>query len=162
MRPSAAARRAASSTYRFGPALHVVRWKSDELDDVIDAINGTGFGLTLGVHSRIDATIRAHCEAGEGGEYLRQPQPDWCGGGRAAVWWREPFGDGPKAGGAALFVAVCYGEDVHDEYDGGWRQCVTIDARRIAFCRRLDPAPCSQIFVQRRLTRCSGRVVVNG
>ena len=41
----------------FGPALHVVRWKSDELDDVIDAINDTGFGLTLGVHSRIDATI---------------------------------------------------------------------------------------------------------
>jgi RHH-type proline utilization regulon transcriptional repressor/proline dehydrogenase/delta 1-pyrroline-5-carboxylate dehydrogenase len=41
----------------FGPALHVVRWKSDELDDVIDAINGTGFRLTLGVHSRIDATI---------------------------------------------------------------------------------------------------------
>jgi RHH-type proline utilization regulon transcriptional repressor/proline dehydrogenase/delta 1-pyrroline-5-carboxylate dehydrogenase len=38
-------------------APHVVRWKSDELDDVIDAINGTGFGLTLGVHSRIDETI---------------------------------------------------------------------------------------------------------
>jgi RHH-type proline utilization regulon transcriptional repressor/proline dehydrogenase/delta 1-pyrroline-5-carboxylate dehydrogenase len=47
----------------FGPALHVVRWKSDELDDVIDAINGTGFGLTLGVHSRIDATVEGDGEA---------------------------------------------------------------------------------------------------
>jgi delta 1-pyrroline-5-carboxylate dehydrogenase len=40
-----------------------VRWKSDELDDVIDAINGTGFGLTLGVHSRIDATVEGDGEA---------------------------------------------------------------------------------------------------
>ena len=42
---------------KFGPALHVVRWKADELDAVIDTINATGYGLTLGIHSRIDATI---------------------------------------------------------------------------------------------------------
>ncbi|HZV23143.1 MAG TPA: bifunctional proline dehydrogenase/L-glutamate gamma-semialdehyde dehydrogenase PutA, partial [Luteimonas sp.] len=41
----------------FGPALHVVRWKAGELDKVIAAINGTGYGLTLGIHSRIDETI---------------------------------------------------------------------------------------------------------
>src|SRR5690606_6013770 len=41
----------------FGPALHVLRWKSDELDAVIDAINATGYGLTLGIHSRIDETV---------------------------------------------------------------------------------------------------------
>ncbi|MFN9965946.1 MAG: bifunctional proline dehydrogenase/L-glutamate gamma-semialdehyde dehydrogenase PutA, partial [Lysobacteraceae bacterium] len=41
----------------FGPILHVVRWKADNLDGVINDINGTGFGLTLGIHSRIDATI---------------------------------------------------------------------------------------------------------
>ena len=41
----------------FGPILHVVRFAGDRLDEVIDAINGTGYGLTLGVHSRIDRTI---------------------------------------------------------------------------------------------------------
>ncbi|MGH7757632.1 MAG: L-glutamate gamma-semialdehyde dehydrogenase, partial [Vulcanimicrobiaceae bacterium] len=41
----------------FGPVLHVVRWKASELDQVIADINATGFGLTLGIHSRIDATV---------------------------------------------------------------------------------------------------------
>ncbi|MGH6921247.1 MAG: bifunctional proline dehydrogenase/L-glutamate gamma-semialdehyde dehydrogenase PutA, partial [Geminicoccaceae bacterium] len=41
----------------FGPILHAVRFAGDRLDEVIDAINGTGYGLTLGVHSRIDRTI---------------------------------------------------------------------------------------------------------
>ncbi len=40
----------------FGPILHVIRYRCRrDLDDVIDAINATGYGLTLGVHSRIDA-----------------------------------------------------------------------------------------------------------
>ncbi|MBW3096145.1 bifunctional proline dehydrogenase/L-glutamate gamma-semialdehyde dehydrogenase PutA [Pseudohoeflea coraliihabitans] len=42
----------------FGPVLHVVRWKAKELDKVLDAIDATGFGLTLGVHTRIEATVR--------------------------------------------------------------------------------------------------------
>jgi RHH-type proline utilization regulon transcriptional repressor/proline dehydrogenase/delta 1-pyrroline-5-carboxylate dehydrogenase len=42
----------------FGPVLHVVRYKARKLDQVLDAIDATGFGLTLGVHSRIEATVR--------------------------------------------------------------------------------------------------------
>ena len=42
----------------FGPVLHVVRYKAKKLDTVLDAIDATGFGLTLGVHSRIEATVR--------------------------------------------------------------------------------------------------------
>jgi RHH-type proline utilization regulon transcriptional repressor/proline dehydrogenase/delta 1-pyrroline-5-carboxylate dehydrogenase len=42
----------------FGPVLHVVKWKAKDLDAVLDAIKATGFGLTLGVHSRIEATVR--------------------------------------------------------------------------------------------------------
>src|SRR5258706_16373342 len=41
----------------FGPILHVVRWRSPELDVVIDDIAANRYGLTLGVHSRIDATV---------------------------------------------------------------------------------------------------------
>ncbi|HET8704780.1 MAG TPA: L-glutamate gamma-semialdehyde dehydrogenase, partial [Pseudomonadales bacterium] len=38
----------------FGPILHVIRFDNDKLDDVIDQINATGYGLTLGIHTRID------------------------------------------------------------------------------------------------------------
>jgi RHH-type proline utilization regulon transcriptional repressor/proline dehydrogenase/delta 1-pyrroline-5-carboxylate dehydrogenase len=43
----------------FGPILHVVRYRAGHLDQVIDTINAMGYGLTLGVHSRIGATIEA-------------------------------------------------------------------------------------------------------
>ena len=39
------------------PKLQVIRWQGSELDKVIDAINATGYGLTLGIHSRIDETV---------------------------------------------------------------------------------------------------------
>jgi RHH-type proline utilization regulon transcriptional repressor/proline dehydrogenase/delta 1-pyrroline-5-carboxylate dehydrogenase len=42
----------------FGPVLHVVRYPANQLDKVIDAVNATGFGLTFGIHSRIDRTVR--------------------------------------------------------------------------------------------------------
>jgi len=51
----------------FGPILHVVRYAADKLDKVCDAINATGYGLTLGVHSRIEATatlVRARAKVG--------------------------------------------------------------------------------------------------
>jgi RHH-type proline utilization regulon transcriptional repressor/proline dehydrogenase/delta 1-pyrroline-5-carboxylate dehydrogenase len=83
----------------FGPALHVVRWKADELDQVIDAINATGYGLTLGIHSRIDATIeRIVSRARVGNAYVNRNQI-------GAVVGVQPFGGqnlsgtGPKAGG---------------------------------------------------------------
>ena len=41
----------------FGPVLHVVRYKAGQLDKVLDAIQATGFGLTLGIHTRIEETI---------------------------------------------------------------------------------------------------------
>ncbi|MBC6941715.1 MAG: bifunctional proline dehydrogenase/L-glutamate gamma-semialdehyde dehydrogenase PutA [Xanthomonadales bacterium] len=83
----------------FGPALHVVRWKASELDQVIDAINATGFGLTLGIHSRVDDTI-AHIakRARVGNCYVNRNQI-------GAVVGVQPFGGenlsgtGPKAGG---------------------------------------------------------------
>src|SRR5205814_8934921 len=40
----------------FGPILHVVRWRADELDQLLDDIGASGYGLTLGIHSRIDDT----------------------------------------------------------------------------------------------------------
>lgn len=83
----------------FGPILHICRFKSDQLDRVIDDINQTGFGLTLGIHSRNEATA-AYIEARVrvGNCYINRNQV-------GAVVGVQPFGGrglsgtGPKAGG---------------------------------------------------------------
>ncbi len=83
----------------FGPILHVVRYRADRLDKVCEAINATGYGLTLGIHSRIDQTakfIRARVRVGN--IYVNRNQI-------GAVVGVQPFGGeglsgtGPKAGG---------------------------------------------------------------
>jgi len=83
----------------FGPILHVARFKGDELESVIEAINATGYGLTLGLHSRIDATRRlVEAKARVGNFYVNRNQI-------GAVVESQPFGGeglsgtGPKAGG---------------------------------------------------------------
>ncbi|HET8818503.1 MAG TPA: bifunctional proline dehydrogenase/L-glutamate gamma-semialdehyde dehydrogenase PutA, partial [Xanthomonadaceae bacterium] len=83
----------------FGPVLHVLRWKANQLDAVIDAINATGFGLTLGIHSRIDATVEKIASRVDVGNcYVNRNQI-------GAVVGVQPFGGhglsgtGPKAGG---------------------------------------------------------------
>ncbi|MEZ9524962.1 bifunctional proline dehydrogenase/L-glutamate gamma-semialdehyde dehydrogenase PutA [Enterovibrio norvegicus] len=83
----------------FGPILHVIRFKADELDAVIDDINHSGFGLTLGVHSRNESTYRhIDARARVGNCYINRDQV-------GAVVGVQPFGGqglsgtGPKAGG---------------------------------------------------------------
>jgi RHH-type proline utilization regulon transcriptional repressor/proline dehydrogenase/delta 1-pyrroline-5-carboxylate dehydrogenase len=83
----------------FGPVLHVVRYAADRLDRAIEAINATGYGLTLGIHSRIDATVRHIRERVRAGNvYVNR---NIIG----AVVGVQPFGGeglsgtGPKAGG---------------------------------------------------------------
>ena len=83
----------------FGPILHVVRYRADQLDRVLDAIDATGYGLTLGVHSRIDETVRRVVERLQVGNiYVNRNMI-------GAVVGVQPFGGsglsgtGPKAGG---------------------------------------------------------------
>ena len=83
----------------FGPILHVVRYEAGALDQVIEAINATGYGLTLGVHSRIEATAKhVAMRARVGNLYVNRSQI-------GAVVGVQPFGGeglsgtGPKAGG---------------------------------------------------------------
>jgi RHH-type proline utilization regulon transcriptional repressor/proline dehydrogenase/delta 1-pyrroline-5-carboxylate dehydrogenase len=83
----------------FGPILHVVRYAADALGSVCEAINASGYGLTLGVHSRIEETaefVRARVRVGN--LYVNRNQI-------GAVVGAQPFGGeglsgtGPKAGG---------------------------------------------------------------
>ena len=83
----------------FGPILHVVRFGRGHLDKVVAAINATGFGLTLGLHSRIEAVADYVAEhARVGNLYVNRAQI-------GAVPGAQPFGGeglsgtGPKAGG---------------------------------------------------------------
>jgi len=83
----------------FGPVLHVIRYKASELDKVIDAVNASGYGLTLGIHSRIDSTIdRISSRIRAGNCYVNRNMI-------GAVVGVQPFGGeglsgtGPKAGG---------------------------------------------------------------
>ncbi len=100
----------------FGPVLHVVRFKGDNLDGLVDEINALGFGLTMGVHSRIDETMeRVARRARTGNVYVNRNQI-------GAVVGVQPFGGeglsgtGPKAGGPHYLNALTKrdrpGEDV--------------------------------------------------
>ncbi len=83
----------------FGPVLHVLRFKREALTALIDALNATGYGLTGGVHSRVDTTIDLVARRiGAGNVYVNR---NIIG----AVVGVQPFGGhglsgtGPKAGG---------------------------------------------------------------
>ncbi|GGI75804.1 bifunctional proline dehydrogenase/L-glutamate gamma-semialdehyde dehydrogenase PutA [Legionella impletisoli] len=92
----------------FGPVLHVIRFKRKNLDDVIHQINSTGYGLTLGIHSRINQTV----------EYIRdRVHVGNCYVNRnmiGAVVGLQPFGGeglsgtGPKAGGPFYLPRLCH------------------------------------------------------
>ena len=83
----------------FGPVLHVIPWAADRLDAVLDEINATGYGLTLGIHSRVDGFARhVHAHTRVGNTYVNRSMI-------GAVVGVQPFGGeglsgtGPKAGG---------------------------------------------------------------
>jgi RHH-type proline utilization regulon transcriptional repressor/proline dehydrogenase/delta 1-pyrroline-5-carboxylate dehydrogenase len=83
----------------FGPVLHVVRFRADEMDSLVEAINASGYGLTFGLHTRIDQTVERVTSAVHAGNlYVNRNMI-------GAVVGVQPFGGrglsgtGPKAGG---------------------------------------------------------------
>jgi RHH-type proline utilization regulon transcriptional repressor/proline dehydrogenase/delta 1-pyrroline-5-carboxylate dehydrogenase len=86
----------------FGPVLHVLRYRREKLDDLLRAINATGYGLTFGLHTRLDSTVNtvlAQIDAGN--LYVNRNTI-------GAVVGVQPFGGrglsgtGPKAGGPLI------------------------------------------------------------
>ncbi|MFY0679472.1 MAG: bifunctional proline dehydrogenase/L-glutamate gamma-semialdehyde dehydrogenase PutA [Thalassovita sp.] len=83
----------------FGPVLHIVTFAADEIDKVITAVNATGYGLTFGLHSRIDGRVQHVADrVAAGNIYVNRNQI-------GAIVGSQPFGGeglsgtGPKAGG---------------------------------------------------------------
>ena len=91
----------------FGPVLHVARFKASEIDRVIADINATGYGLTFGLHTRIDDRVQHITEAVHAGNiYVNRNQI-------GAIVGSQPFGGeglsgtGPKAGGPNYMARFC-------------------------------------------------------
>jgi RHH-type transcriptional regulator, proline utilization regulon repressor / proline dehydrogenase / delta 1-pyrroline-5-carboxylate dehydrogenase len=91
----------------FGPILHVIRYDKRDLDAVIDAVNATGYGLTMGLHTRLDGRIAQVAKrARVGNLYVNR---NIIG----AVVGSQPFGGeglsgtGPKAGGPNYLLRFC-------------------------------------------------------
>jgi RHH-type proline utilization regulon transcriptional repressor/proline dehydrogenase/delta 1-pyrroline-5-carboxylate dehydrogenase len=94
----------------FGPVLHVIRYRRADLDRLIDAINATGYGLTFGLHTRLEETIaRVTSRVRAGNHYVNR---NIIG----AVVGVQPFGGrglsgtGPKAGGPLYLGRLVQGE----------------------------------------------------
>lgn len=90
----------------FGPVLHIVRFKASKKIAIVDKINQSGFGLTLGIQSRIDGICDTMCKKAEVGNiYINRNQI-------GAVVGVQPFGGqglsgtGPKAGGPLYLLRL--------------------------------------------------------
>ncbi len=83
----------------FGPVLHVLRFKRDELDDVITAINATDYGLTFGLHTRLDETIEHVTSRIKAGNLYVNRNTIGAVVGVQPFGGRGLSGTGPKAGG---------------------------------------------------------------
>lgn len=95
----------------FGPVLHIVRYQAARFDQVIEDINALGFGLTMGLHTRMDTRIdQVAARAKVGNLYVNRNQI-------GAVVGVQPFGGrglsgtGPKAGGPNYLARLCQQPD---------------------------------------------------
>jgi len=128
----------------FGPVLHILTFPRNALDALIDAINATGYGLTFGLHSRIDATI-AHVTSRihAGNIYVNRNIV-------GAVVGVQPFGGhglsgtGPKAGGPLYLHRLVRGaapmppaQDLPGPV--GERNTYTLRPRRAVLCLSKTP-----------------------
>ena len=107
----------------FGPVLHVVRFRSADLNQIIADINATGYGLTFGLHTRIDDRVQELTEAIHAGNiYVNRNQI-------GAIVGSQPFGGeglsgtGPKAGGPHYMTR--FGAPDRQESDEAWGQPAT-------------------------------------
>ena len=96
----------------FGPVVHITKYKASELEKLIEEINDLGFGLTLGIHSRIDKTVNLIVSKAEVGNiYINRNMI-------GAVVGVQPFGGyeksgtGPKAGGPEYLKRLCHEQSI--------------------------------------------------
>ena len=112
----------------FGPVLHVATFEAKEIDKVVDDINAKGYGLTFGIHSRVDERVdRITSRIKVGNTYVNRNQI-------GAIVGSQPFGGeglsgtGPKAGGPQYVRRFMKGEVVHRTTESGGEK---VDAKKL-------------------------------
>lgn len=112
----------------FGPVLHVATFDAKDIDKVVDEINAKGYGLTFGVHSRVDSRVdRISRRIKVGNIYVNRNQI-------GAIVGSQPFGGeglsgtGPKAGGPQYVRRFMKGETVQRPAESGGKK---VDARAL-------------------------------
>ncbi len=123
----------------FGPVLHVATFRAADLDRVIEAVNATGYGLTFGLHSRIEARVQTVAERVRAGNlYVNRNQI-------GAVVGSQPFGGeglsgtGPKAGGPHMLPRLLRRAA---PAAAGWEGAAELSAEKLAaLIAAADPAP---------------------
>ena len=130
----------------FGPVLHVVTFRASEIDAVIDAVNATGYGLTFGLHSRIDDRVQTIVDRIRvGNTYVNRNQI-------GAVVGSQPFGGeglsgtGPKAGGPLTLLRLT--QDAAPAAAAAWPHPADPSRLQTAIDRAAPPsaAPASQML----------------
>ncbi|NNG02876.1 MAG: aldehyde dehydrogenase family protein, partial [Inquilinus sp.] len=103
----------------FGPVLHIATFRADQIDGVVDAINASGYGLTFGLHSRIDDRVeQITTRLKVGNIYINRNQI-------GAIVGSQPFGGeglsgtGPKAGGPHYVPRFTKGDEPRHPVTGG-------------------------------------------
>jgi len=124
----------------FGPVLHVATFRADQIDRVVEAVNATGYGLTFGLHTRIDDRVQRIVERVRvGNVYVNRNQI-------GAVVGSQPFGGeglsgtGPKAGGPDYLTRFTRGEVA--EVPGADR--VALESEVAAALRATGPVPAGE------------------
>jgi RHH-type transcriptional regulator, proline utilization regulon repressor / proline dehydrogenase / delta 1-pyrroline-5-carboxylate dehydrogenase len=101
----------------FGPVLHVLRYKRETLDKLIDNINAAGYGLTFGLHTRIDETIARVVDRIEAGNIYVNRNVIGATVGVQPFGGSKLSGTGPKAGGP-LYLSRLVAEPAPGALDG--------------------------------------------
>ncbi|MCR8913442.1 bifunctional proline dehydrogenase/L-glutamate gamma-semialdehyde dehydrogenase PutA [Marinobacter panjinensis] len=112
----------------FGPVLHVATFDAKDIDKVVDDINAKGYGLTFGIHSRVDTRVdRIASRIKVGNTYVNRNQI-------GAIVGSQPFGGeglsgtGPKAGGPQYVRRFMKGETVQSVTESGGDK---VDAKKL-------------------------------
>ena len=111
----------------FGPFLHLARFQSDQIDRLIDAISDSGYGLTLGLQTRIDETVeRVRSRARVGNFYVNRTMIGATVG-TQPFGRRRPVGHRPQSRRSQLCPPLCNRAGGDHQHDRRGRQCIPID-----------------------------------
>lgn len=113
----------------FGPILHVIRFDGDKMDEVIEEINSSGYGLTFGLHSRIDTLQKRLAEDIDAGNIYVNRSMIGAVVGSQAFGGCGLSGTGPKAGGPHYLLAFAHEKSISIDTTaaGGNASLVSLD-----------------------------------